>query len=149
MRRGSTRWRARCAGVGHGRSSWDELLTDAGVGSDALLELLELLDRHEHGPGLRTLGRTHDALALEEVHEAAGTREPDPQLALQHARRAEPAANHELHRLGEEVVVLVDLATGTAAGRVLTRDALDVRRLGDLAPPVRDEAPDALLVDPR
>src|SRR5689334_7356819 len=58
--------------------------------SDALFELFELLDRHQHGPGLRALGRADDTSALHQVHEPAGAGEPDAQLALQHARRPEP-----------------------------------------------------------
>src|SRR5262249_25290888 len=74
-------------------------LPPAPRGSDALLQLLELLDRHEHGPGLGALGRADHAAAFEEVHEPAGAREPDPQLALEHARRAEAAPHDQLHRL--------------------------------------------------
>src|SRR6266536_3238837 len=59
-------------------------------GSDALLQLVELLDGHQHRPGLRAFGRSHDTLALEEVHEPAGASESDAQFALEHARRSKP-----------------------------------------------------------
>src|SRR5215831_17491288 len=117
--------------------------------SDALLELLELVDRHQDGPGLRALGRSDDTPSFQEVHEPAGAGEPYPQLALEHARRAEPAPHDQLHRLGEQVVVLVHVAAGAAAAGVVTGDALDVVRLWVLPPPVGDEPVDALLVDPR
>src|SRR5690348_8678484 len=45
---------------------------------------LELLDRHEHGPGLGAFGGSDHSLALEQVHQPPGSREADPQLALQH-----------------------------------------------------------------
>src|SRR6185312_2673768 len=62
---------------------------------------LELLDRHEDGSGLGTLRRTDHAAALHEVHEPAGTGEPDPELALEHGGGAEPAADHQLDGLAE------------------------------------------------
>ena len=48
-----------------------------------------------------------DAPPLEQVHEPPGPGEADPQLALQHARGAEPAAHHELHGLVEQLVAVV------------------------------------------
>ena len=63
--------------------------------------------RHQHGPRLRTFRRPDDAPPLEQVHEPAGAGEADPQLALQHRRRAEPARDDELHRLVEQLVALV------------------------------------------
>ena len=79
--------------------------------SDAGFEGFELLDGHEHrrGPSSPRDGPT-TPLLLEQVHEPTGAGEPDPQLALQHARRAEPAAHHQLHRLGEQVVIVVVVA---------------------------------------
>ena len=82
--------------------------------SHRVVERLELLDRHEDGPGLRALRRAHHAPPLEEVHEPAGPGEAHPELALQHARRAEAAADHELHRLGQQVVVVVGVAARPA-----------------------------------
>ena len=46
--------------------------------SPGLELVLELLDRHEHGAGLRALGRTDDAPLLEQVHQAAGPGEARP-----------------------------------------------------------------------
>src|SRR5262249_23343362 len=117
--------------------------------SDALLELLELVDRHQDGPGLRALGRSDDTPSFQEVHEPAGAGEPYPQLALEHARRAEPAPHDPPGRPGGQVAALAPVAAGAAAAGVVTGDALDVVRLGVLPPPVGDEPVDALLVDPR
>ena len=75
-----------------------------------VLQLLELFDAHQHRAGLRSLRRTDHAPALEQIHEAPGAGEADPQLALQHARGTEPARDDELHRLGEQVVGLVGVA---------------------------------------
>ena len=78
---------------------------------------------------------------------------PDPELALEHARGAEPAAHHELHRLVEQVVAVVVGAVVDRSRRrrhVVAGDAVDVgRACVDLAPPVGDDLAHALLVDPR
>ena len=71
--------------------------------------------------------------SLEQVHEPAGAGEPDPQLALEHRRRAELRAHDELHGRLEQLVVVVVAAAAAAAAAgpvVVALDALDVLRLG-------------------
>src|SRR2546430_14671893 len=75
-----------------------------------LLEGLEVFDGHEHGPGLGTLRRPDHTLSLQQIHDAPGPGEPHPELALKHARRAEPAADDELHRRVEELGSLLRVA---------------------------------------
>src|SRR5262249_2801803 len=118
--------------------------------SDPVAGRLELLDGHEHRPGLRALRRADDASAFEQVHEPPGSGEAHPELALQHAGRPQPLAPDGPHGPGQELVaVAVGRAPGTApGGGVVTGDALDIRRCAGLATPVRDPLPDALLVDP-
>src|SRR5262249_51909050 len=117
-------------------------------GSDPLLKLFELLDGHEHRSRLRAFRWPDDPLALEEVHEPPGAGEPHPQLALEHARRPQPAADDELHGLVQQLFVLVDVVGGAAAALV-AGDPVDVLGLWDLTAPVPDDLADALLVDPR
>src|SRR5437016_1787756 len=69
--------------------------------------LFELFGGHEDVAGLRTRGRADDAALLEEVHEPAGPGEADPQLALQHGRGAQLRPHDELHRLVQQVVIVV------------------------------------------
>ena len=75
-----------------------------------LLQQLELLDGHQHRAGLRALAGADDAALLEQVHDPTGAGEADLQLALQHRRRPELAAHHQLHRLAHERLVLVVVA---------------------------------------
>ena len=63
--------------------------------------------RHQHRPGLRPLGGPDDPPPLEEVHQPPGPGEADPKLALQHGGRAQLRADHQLHRLGQQLVVVV------------------------------------------
>jgi len=117
----------------------------------ALLALaaLKLVDTHENGAGFRAFGRPDDAPPFEEIHEAAGPREADPELPLQHARRAHAGADDKVHRLAEQVVgVVIVVAVATASCPVGALHTLDVGRLGHLAPPVGDDLAHALLVDP-
>src|SRR4029450_10881300 len=59
-------------------------------------QLVELVDGHEHRPGLGALGRPHHAPLLEQIHESPGPGEAHPQLALEHGRRPQLAAHHQL-----------------------------------------------------
>src|SRR6266487_6833116 len=68
--------------------------------------LLPLVPRDQDVPGLRTQARAHDPAVFEQIHETAGAREPDLQLALEHRGRAELRADHELPGLLEEFVVI-------------------------------------------
>src|SRR5882724_10934160 len=70
------------------------------------LLVLPLLEGHEDVPRLRSLRHSHDPPLLQEVHQPPGPREADLQLALQHRRRAELRADHQLHRLAEQLLVL-------------------------------------------
>ena len=67
----------------------------------------ELLDRHQHGAGLGALARPDHAALLEQVHQPPGPGEADLELALEHRGRAELAADHEVHGLAEQRLVLV------------------------------------------
>src|SRR3954464_3490128 len=71
------------------------------------LNLVELLDGHEHRPRLRALRRADHAPTLQQVHDPPGPGETDAQLAWEHRRAAEAGAPHEVHRLLEKVVALV------------------------------------------
>src|SRR5262245_43249721 len=112
--------------------------------------LVELLDGHEDGARLRALRRADHPAPFEQVHQPARPGEADAQLALQHARRPEPAAHHQVHRLVQQLVgvgaAVVDRA---AADAVVARDPIDIPRRRHLTTPVRDDFADALLVDPR
>src|SRR5207302_5559040 len=85
-----------------------------------------------------SLRHPHDAPLLQEVHEPPGPGEADLELALQHRRRAELGADDQLHRLAEQLLVLVALrALGTL--RRLADDALDVVDVGSLAAAPADD----------
>src|SRR4029079_15209997 len=120
-----------------------------------VLQQLVLLDGHQHRACLGTLARADDAGLLEQVHDSTGAGEPDLQFALQHRRRAELVAHHQLHRLTQQRLVLVVVAAGGAehasptAAVFLTFHAADVHDLGCLAPPVGDPLAPLFLADER
>ena len=68
---------------------------------------LVFLDRHQYCSRLGPLTRPDDTALLEQIHDPPGPRETDLELALEHRRRAELAANNELHRLAPKVVVVL------------------------------------------
>ena len=90
---------------------------------------------HQNVPRLAALARADDPAGLQQVHQPAGLREADPQLALQHRRRPELGGDDELGRLQQQVEVvadvLVDLLAGDGGGDVVAvaglQLALDVR----------------------
>src|SRR5207248_1971831 len=113
---------------------------------------LELLGSHEDVARLGARRRTDDPALFEQIHQTPGTREPDAQLALQHRRRAELRAHDELHRLAQQVVVIV-LATGPArsAARRALLGALHLRvvlHVGCLSPPLADDLANLFLTHP-
>src|SRR5579875_15266 len=114
----------------------------------AFLELLQLLDAHQHRPGLGALRRPYHSTPLQEVHQPPGAGEADAQLALQHRRGAQLRADHQLAGGVEQLVVVVlAAASGTPWAVVAALHPLDVARLG-LAPPVGDDLADLVLADP-
>ena len=52
------------------------------------LQLVQLFGCHQDGTWLGALGRADHAAPFEKVHEPAGPSEADPELALEHGRRA-------------------------------------------------------------
>src|SRR5690606_25452476 len=87
-------------------------------------ELLQLLDRHQHRPGLRALGRPHDPPLLEQIHQPSRPGEADPQLPLQHRGRPELAAHDQQHGMDKQLVLVVTESTGArgvAGGVLVTR----------------------------
>ena len=76
----------------------------------------------QHVAGLGALGRADHPAGLEQVHQAAGLGEPDPQLALQHRGRAELRRDDELGGLQQQVEVVADVVVDL----LLRRDDGDV-----------------------
>src|SRR3954470_3790911 len=85
------------------------LRAPAAAPADGEQRRLELVGLDQHVAGLGPLGRADDAAALHEVHEPTGLGETDPQLALEHRRRAELAGDDELHGLDEQLQVAADV----------------------------------------
>ena len=79
--------------------------------------LVELVDGHQHRPRLGALRRSDHAPLLEQVHQPAGPGEADPELALQHRRRAQLGPHHQLHGLLEQPVVVAILAAALPGTR--------------------------------
>ena len=110
-------------------------------------DLVEVVGLDEHVAGLGALARPDDAAALEDVHQAAGLGEADPQLALQHRGRPELRGDDELDRLEDEVQVVADVVVELALGGGRGGDVLAVRRL-QLLLAVLDDLVDLGLGDP-
>ena len=88
--------------------------------------LVEVVWPLQDVPRLGTFAWPDNTPALQQVHQPAGLGEPDPELALQHGRRAELAGDDQLGRGDQQLKVVADLAVdllGLLRGR---RDVLAV-----------------------
>src|SRR5690606_2435394 len=75
------------------------------------VDFVEVVGRHEDLAWLRTLGRSDDPFALEDVHQPRGARESDPHPALQERGGSLALAHHQPGDLVEQVVVDPPFAT--------------------------------------
>src|SRR6478736_5564731 len=82
----------------------------------------QLLDGDQDIASLGSLGGADDLARFEEVHQPAGLREADAELALQHRGRAELSRHDELGRGEQELEVVADIGIHV----LLLRDDGDV-----------------------
>src|SRR4051795_10121052 len=91
-------------------------------------DAVEVVGLDEHVTGLRAFARSDHAAALEDVHQAAGLGEADPELALQHRGRPELRGDDQLDRLHHELEVVADVVVELPLGLGGCGDVLAVRR---------------------
>src|SRR3974390_1134018 len=105
-------WRCRPGDLPRSADSFVERGPDSAtppveLGPSLPLNAIELLGGHEDRPGLGAFGGADDPTSLEQVHQATGPREPNPQLALEHRGRAQLRADDQLHRRDQQLVVVI------------------------------------------
>jgi len=99
-------------------------------------------------PRLGTFAWPDNTPALQQVHQPARLGEPDPELALQHGRRAELAGDDQLCRGDQQLKVVADVTVDVLGLLRCRRDILPVLDLL-LMPAVLDDLPDLFLRDER
>src|SRR4030095_4417078 len=91
--------------------------------------------------------RTNDSAGFQDVHQPPSLGKSNPQLALQHRRRAELQGNHKLRCLHDEIKIITDVFRNSGTRFGSQRHILAVGGL-ELITYMTDNSPDFLLGDP-